>query len=172
MTSGQEEIVITKIQIYTVLPQKFGVSETKGASHHTLFFARASFRPFLGQKDSCQKTCDETTFWQASFCPFFRPSFCPFYLIKPDPHRHVRVRRRDPRQAAPLSHYHSHPFVSTLDNVIVMVRLGEFHNILASRCKRAQFVYCQQDIESLLEKPKDKIKNKRRARKRPKAVSK
>ena len=29
MTSGQEGIVITKIQIYTVLPQKFGVSETK-----------------------------------------------------------------------------------------------------------------------------------------------
>ena len=29
MTSGQERIVITKIQIYTVLLQKFGVSETK-----------------------------------------------------------------------------------------------------------------------------------------------
>ena len=29
MTSGQEGIVISKIQIYTVLPQKFGVSETK-----------------------------------------------------------------------------------------------------------------------------------------------
>ena len=29
MTSGQEEIVITKIQIYTVLPPKFGGSETK-----------------------------------------------------------------------------------------------------------------------------------------------
>ena len=29
MTSGQEGIVITKIQIYTVLPQKFGVSETQ-----------------------------------------------------------------------------------------------------------------------------------------------
>ena len=29
MTSGQEGIVITKIQIYTELLQKFGVSETK-----------------------------------------------------------------------------------------------------------------------------------------------
>ena len=32
MTSGQEGIVITKIQIYTELLQKFGVSETKFCS--------------------------------------------------------------------------------------------------------------------------------------------